>query len=778
MPGLPKEINSPFGNKPGSLPSPVPKDGTSSEVMAGNAEAADSLEPSPEGVSPEESVSREVASSGAMPVQESAPVVPGAPVVPDSAEALLAQWDEEDAAAEAAPVEGGKGPEGFASIKEQFSEAGMRLRKSFAVTSPENEQVIKESGLFDDVKQDKDGWQVKRKGQKKWSKLDRDGYQLVTDTLDFARDAFEMVVEGGTEIAGTIAGGLASGGTASIPANIASGAAGAIAAKTAGDAMSQHFLGIKQDPERNLLAETALASTFGAGFGWMGASMARRAATRKFARVEGDKSVRAVVDKVSETMENITEVQNSGIKLDKNFKVDPNVAAGGADPELKATAKYVSDTDGYRNFFNQMGDQLTTAYDSLTGAVANFAGKNTDNIGRDFVLTTKDVRKAEGRLIGDFVQFADKATRGKRQAAPMTFQTLSGFVEELGDAKGKITIESAIENFGVSRESATQLVAKINKARQMSKRGQMSVDTSKILYDDLSKTIGRMSPAEWSSANGKAIIDLKNAVRDDWVDMVENVLPDGQKGSFVKSRARYSELMNAHRSLGNLLKGESISRDVLTQKLFEGTKANEFMTSAKTMIQETNPELWGDLSREYFSKLQRLATEEVGETGSKTVNWKSMGKKWGKLDPRVKKELSEASGFGEKGVSALFELGRKYQNADVGFMAKESSQSAIKRGAKAAIQSFLGGGAAKASGAVSMLEGVGKDQALMKWLQSGGNMEKITRELKGLSPSAKKSFQTFTDSVYDWVPDPITKGAQQFGKTETRRSAEEASAGE
>jgi len=155
-----------------------------------------------------------------------------------------------------------------------------------------------------------------------------------------------------------------------------------------------------------------------------------------------------------------------------------------------------------------------------------------------------------------------------------------------------------------------------------------------------------------------------------------------------------------------------------------------------------------------------------------------MGKKWGKLDPRVKKELSEASGFGEKGVSALFELGRKYQNADVGFMAKESSQSAIKRGAKAAIQSFLGGGAAKASGAVSMLEGVGKDQALMKWLQSGGNMEKITRELKGLSPSAKKSFQTFTDSVYDWVPDPITKGAQQFGKTETRRSAEEASAGE
>lgn len=773
MAGTPEELNSPYGNRPSTLPNPVAGEGMENEVEQANAQAGAGLEPS---VGPEGQVATQTPMTSPDMPQEVPPQGQGAP---QSAEELLASWDQEPEFDSAAP----------STFMEQIREAPMRLRNAFAVTDKESEQVIKESGLFDDAKIKDGEWYVKRRGQEKFTKLDKDGIQLITDTLDFARDGIEILVEAGTEVAGTAAGivGTApAGGVGGFTANVAAGAAGAVGAKNVGDYIAQEWMGIEQDPERSMVSENAMAGAFGAGFGWLGSTMARRSAqrlARKQTQKASEKSLENTMETVNETMEDIELVRNSGIKLDDDFRVDPNMATGGGDPELRSSAKWLSTEEGYRNFVDEMGSKLTGAYDSLTKQVGRFAGKNTDNIGKDFVLTSDDIIKAEGKLIGDFSQAADKASRSRAQAAPRTYQILDAFRAELGDINGKISVDGIIDNIGVQSEKARMLVAKINKVKQASPKGQMSVNTTKAIYDDLTRTINKMSPADRAGPNGRALIELKNAVRDDWVDMVEAIVPKSQKGQFTAARSRYKQLMDANRSLGTLLQNESISRDVLTRKLFEGQKSYELMTSAKTIIQETNPELWQDMAVEYFKGLKRLGTDEIVEKGAdgiersvRTVNWNSMAKRWKKLDPRVQQELAETSGFGKQGIDALFNLGKKYQKADVGFMAKESQQGFIKRNLKALIGAYLGGGAATATGVVTMLEGIGKDGALMKWLQDG-NMEQIISEFKGIKKRGhmRKGLDELSDLVYKWKPNApmLQSTARKAPGVVLRREAEE-----
>jgi hypothetical protein len=65
-----------------------------------------------------------------------------------------------------------------------------------------------------------------------------------------------------------------------------------------------------------------------------------------------------------------------------------------------------------------------------------------------------------------------------------------------------------------------------------------------------------------------------------------------------------------------------------------------------------------------------------------------------------------------------------------------------------------------------MLQGVGKNEAMMKWLQSGDNLERVLRESKGLSPNAKREITTF---MMNWTP----KAVIPVTRAPIRRSAED-----
>ena len=691
-------------------------------------------------------------------------------------------------------------PEGLASAMEQVNEAGTRFKNAFTVTDNESLQVLRQSGLFDDVKKSGDGLMVKRRGRKGWERFDRDKIELLGDTLDLARDAFEGVIENmgriggavggfattapqgaavGTAIApgpGTAVGAVSTGMAGAVPGAIAGGAAGAVAAKNAGDLVAQKLLGIQRDPERNMITENGVAAAFGAGFSWLGSKMARRAATREAAAGEARKTVDYAKQRLADAQADIAEVQASGIKLgpDGKFKLDPHQVVGqGQIPELDATARDLSQNESFRNFRRQVADSVVGAYDSVARTLGAQAGRGS-MVGDDFVLSAQNVREVEGRMIGEFKQQADQQLRGVSQLAPRTtniIQMLHSSVKTPGHAERQL---------GLNPAQARNYMHEVDVMKKLLIRtqGSMRLDTSFALQDRLTKSIN----ANINSANGRpyaiALMDLRNSVRDDALDAMEQSFKGmGDPGNtllnrFQASKARYREIMEATGGLGKMLETDNISRNEVIGKLFEGKGSYRQAMNAKTLINETNPKLWNQLSGEYFTKLRHDATDPA--TGM--VNWSGMAKKWQNLDGRLQGELLTSTGLKKEQFDSLMRLGLRVQNADFTAVARDAHTKSIIRGIFTMIPGLGAGATAKGNTIGSLVEGMGKNQSLPLWLKDGG-LEEILREMPGLKADKKHALREWMDN---WAPqtapklDATVKGAAKGqARTSIRRRAEE-----
>lgn len=794
-------VNSAFGNRASALTNPVPPASIAANQGAANQAAVSALDPA--AMSP--GVGTPSIEPGTAPLQSGVEAANAAlqPMAAASADDLFAQIDaEQEADATAALPEQST----FESGLEQLREAGARIKNSFTVTPREQVETLQGTGLFDQVRMGANGVEVIRKGRGAWEPFDRDKLELLGDTLDWTRDIFETAVEGGTELASTVAGAYTTAGFGTVAANAAGGAAGAIAAKSFGDVVAQNLLGIKRDPERNMALENTTAGAIGAGFGFLGSTLARRNAERLARKAAGDKSLRNTLDTVAETMEDIETVRTAGIDIDQGgkFVVDPNIATGGADPEAAVQAKYLSDTDGYRNFITEIGDKIQGAYNSLADSVSSLAGRNA-NIGEDVVVNADTIRKAEGNLIGSYRKMARDGAGKRNLPAPKSTQQVNQLITQFGGSvevkpnpgtranwvtgqaatpgegvsvsiKLPSTQDILRQNPGLSETQAGLLKGEISHlaSRLNKKQGRMRLDDLEVTYNRLNKAIQNSINSPTGKTYAIALMDLRNSVRDDWVDMIGKVIPESAAGDYAQSVGRYREIMQATDNLGRLLDSSTISKDALVKHVFEGSKAWNNVQGIKTLIMETNPELWTNLTGEYFNRLLRNAKEEVMTTGadgaqriSSKFNFKGIANQWKKLDPRIQDELANSTGVKREGIDALMNLGQKYQNADVGFMAKESERRSLMNNVKNMVLLWAGaGGAAQGSVAANQLKNVGKDGAMMMWLQSNGNMDQIFREMKQVDLGWRKGFE---NAVYNWTPDAVTRPA----RTAIRRDAED-----
>lgn len=672
-------------------------------------------------------------------------------------------------------------PEGIASLKEQFGESVTRMKNAFAVTNPESLGVLKNSGLFDDVRDQNGTIQVKRKGRKGWENFDRDKFELVGDVLDFARDGVEALVEKGTQAAGVAAGVIAGAptGPGAVPAGYAAGAAagasGAVIAKSAGDYIAEK-IGVPQDPNRNKAKETVVAAAFGGGFGLLGSAIARRTAARAAARAEATKTVEHAMEEVGKTIGDIKEVQASGIILGEGgrFRLDPQQMVGqGTIPELDVTAKQLSTEQSFRNFRREIGTSLQNAYDSVAKTLGAQAGKA--DIADDFVLTAADVKKAEGSAIGAFRDMARKAVGTQKLAAEKTGtiasdlltryggaiemvekESTSGLVDKAGKALASGAMDVKIkppsiqtilrENPALTETQARlfrQEIVAMN--RKIAKGGgKMRIDDMEVLYNDLTRKINNSIDTPTGRAYAKSLIDLKNAVRDDWTTMIGTVLPESEQAAYGAAKVRYGQLVAATDQLGKMLETDNLTRNELVGKLFEGKGSYKFAQSAKTLIQETNPQLWDQLAGEYFVKLRNDATDATG----KNVNWMGMAKKWRDLDPRLRQDLLNTTGIKPEAMQSLLNLGVRVQSTTFEAMPKQTQEAFFKRNLKNAFAWWGGGATAKGAAAGSLIEGMGKDQAVAKWLKDGG-MEEILKEMPGLKPEKAAGLRNW---IAKWTP--------------------------
>lgn len=669
-------------------------------------------------------------------------------------------------------------PEGLSSIKEQLNEATTRFKNAFTVTGKESVDTLKSSGLFTDVR-DKDGEiQVQRKGRNGWESFDRKKFEVLGDAIDMSRDVFEGIVENAFRTAGGIGGAAA--GTAAAPGPgtavgavegvAAGGAAGALVAKNAGDIVAQQLLGIKRDPNRNDATEQATTAALGAGFSFLGSKIARSLANRSAVREEAKKTLDFASTQAMAAANDITQISKSGIKLhpDGKFRLDPQQLVGGGQiPEIDATAKELSTEQSFRNFRRDVTEHVVGAYDTVAKSLGAAAGKGAD-LGSDFVLTSQDVRNVEGKMIGAFRDQAENQLKGKTAPVPRLLQTVQ-FIKQNMPSAGY-----AERQLGLTPAQAKNYMREVDVMTRLLGRtgGEVRIDTAFALEKRLTQAIN----SNIDSANGRqyaiALLDLRNAIRDDGMDMMESAFKQmgGQAGGnkllsmFQQSKARYSQIMDATRTLGKTLENENISRNALIGKLFEGKDSYKFARSAKTLIDETNPGLWNQLSGEYFQKLRTDATNPV----TNAVDWGSMTKKWTNLDPRMQKDLLDSTGIPREGMDALMRLGVRIQGTTFEAMAKPPVQKLVKGVLKQIFVWWGGGAAAKGSAAGALLDGMGKDQAMAKWLQDGG-LEEVLKEMPGMKPEKAAALRA---TINNWVPQPVRQGAEQLQRTRTRRKFE------
>jgi hypothetical protein len=84
---------------------------------------------------------------------------------------------------------------------------------------------------------------------------------------------------------------------------------------------------------------------------------------------------------------------------------------------------------------------------------------------------------------------------------------------------------------------------------------------------------------------------------------------------------------------------------------------------------------------------------------------------------------------------------------------------------KSAFILWGGGATAKGGAAGNLIEGMGKDQALAKWLKDGG-MEEILQEMPGLK-------QTKVQALRDWAARFTPRQAAPTASAMSRRAAED-----
>ena len=657
-------------------------------------------------------------------------------------------------------------PEGMASLGEQLREAGARFRNAWTTTNEESVGVLKRSGLFEDVRIKNDKVQVKRPGREGFENFDREKAELIGDTIDLARMVFEGGVEFGAEALGT-AGLVAAapktmGG--SVLAQPAVGAGAALTAMNAGDFVAEKIVGVERDPERSRLTEGSIAAGFGAGFGWWSASAARKAAMATIKREGAQKTLEGAKKQLADVNQMIRDVQESGIKLDVGkgeFRLDPNQITRGEIPELKVQAAELSKKPAVRKFYEEQGEALKQGFDSLASGIKATAGES-EALGKDFVLSAKDIRKVEGTLLESYRKLADEKLAKQPQSAIRTVRAMNDILQELGGSftpQGARlpTPESVMEALpGVNKTQARALLANMDNvvSKLKASNGMLNVDDTRKLYDTLRTRIDNSI----NTSNGRPLalqlVKIKDAIRDDWGEMIMNVLPEGQKGAYAKSMARYSEVASSWKTMTNLLKTEDISRNALVGKLFEGKNSLKFAKSARNLIQESDPALWSELTAEYFSKL-KMDNMDVA-TGN--VNWTAMAKKWRNLGPEMQDVILKGSGYEKKAINSLMNIGAIYNKTSF-----EALPTERKVGIARNLFVLLGNTLATSKGdaATNILSGIGSDEAMMRWLKEGG-LEATLKKTPSLNPAKANGLRQW---ISDWTP----KGTRQALSTGARR---------
>lgn len=655
------------------------------------------------------------------------------------------------------------------SAGEQLSEAFVRFRNAWTSTPKESQQLLKKSGKFDDVKIKDDVVMVKRKGDKGYTKFDRDGIQVLGDLLDLTRIGAEAGLDTGLTAMGAALSIPTTGGAA---APALSGAS-AVATLNIADQIAENVIGVERDPERSRTAENAIAFAAGATFNMLGASVGRRLARNKATRDAAISAVEKINSRIRDAKEMIGIVEKTGVKLTPEtgeMFLTPGQATQGFMPELQTIEKEFSKLPAYRNFVEKQGEVMKDAYEGMVGRVARENGITA--VPKDFQLSYKQMGEFFGKEIGRFRDMAKDGLKLKQPAA-RTFGQLTEFAEMLQQPAAR-QAEMLQELYPALTDSQAKIVSgTMKKLAGNMDRGGMDIAQVDKMYTLLRTQIDNSARSASGKPVADALIPLKNALRDDYAEMIGKVVPPGQSGAYENFMKRYADFKQGEQELRTLLKGSALSRKALISKLFEGTNSLSLAKSVKTVMDENDPQFFKQLASEYFMKLKNdaLDPDNMGK-----VNWKQMARKFGAnertgLGKEMQELLLNGAGISRKEFNSMMNIGQMIQNTSFKFAVETPPE---KLGwAKTLWNLVMTRGAAQSSAGASVLSSMRfKDGTPFMTYMKDGGFEKFVKAFPNYNPSKIAAAREFVDNYTPPSVKAAGRAGNQMLRTSTRKDLE------
>lgn len=724
--------------KPGSLKGPVGVENQADEVDALLADipAAPSMEPQDDEVS---QLLADVPDESAPPAQAS---VDDVPTVTD--ESLMGRYSRI-----------GNIPQ---TAKEVVGDTVARFQASWGVTDAEKVGKLKEIYGPKGVRQAQDGTiQIKRPGEAGFRDFDPDSglfsLDIINDIADFGRDA----VEGGVVVADRILsargkkGAPMSGGRLAMGA--AAGAADAVISLNVGDWIAENLVGIKRDPTRDGAKESAIAGGLGAGFatgfGLAASSLARRriAAEARKSTVAASE-VRQIADDVAQSADSL---ERNGIKISNGKMVlSPGQITGDLSPEAKTLDFDLSTEGPVRNFFVEQGKLIGSAFDTMKQGFVNTTGKPAEELFQSVKKAAKATRELEGKTIGTFRNEALKVSQNAPRPMQKTAEGLNDFLTEFGFDRvgGKLrapTLEQIKERFPDANEAVLgkvrSLATDLN-GIMIKNNGAVPLKDVDRLYSGFRDTIDNFMGTSSGDGVARKLIDIKNRLRDDWAVHIGAELSERAPGSleaYQASMKKYSDILSAQDTLSRILKKKDLSSAAFANHIFNPAQGKERVGQLKTLIQASDPRLWDDLVSQHVDLLHKEALDpKTGRT-----NWLKLSQKFDKLEKSevLDQMLDPAQ---KANMKNFFTIAKKVDskfNFKEGAPVDKSMVSTVRNLliTAAAPVSFIARLSSGQQLTQSMIDSIGKDKALAKWL----NGEGLELVLKGVPPKEAGRLRKF-----------------------------------
>lgn len=618
------------------------------------------------------------------------------------------------------------------ALRQTADRAMTRLRLSFAGNNNEVVNELQQKFGKDKAKMIDGEVYFRYPGTKDFVPFDPED-EGFGELLDHGRLMLEMAIEEGL----TLGAG---------PLNLVTGGAtmgaAAVAATNIGDIIARELLGIETDPKRNLLEESAIAGAFGVASGVLAAKLARRKLAK--GNVSSFEALEAATRAEQEAANLNQKLGEFGadIKIkDSRMILSPGQRMGPDAPEGALLDKHLSDDDNVRKFFTKQGEQFEDAADKIITAVGNTTGKSVDEMFSQVKQIGKLEQKITGQLIGEFRDQALRATKGEAQDLPRSLGRLEeavsafgGRVQTIKGRDGRVTqrvvfndpkliqTNNFVDSSPAQVKRAQDLLERLGN-EALNGQGKLSLQRVDRYYDQLKSIINSTADSRKHSKIARSLFDLKDGLRDDWADIIGKELPEGSREIYLNNMKKYSELMNAQKSLRGILGKDDLSRKAFTDRIFNKQLGKERLKHMKVLIKDQSPELWGQMRSEFLSDIvskHKTLGQKGGKSDARAINWKNV---FGEIEDLKKAgiydELFDGNKMAGNTFYELMKTARKLDSFD--FKPKQmETKGFLQKLRQIAILSANVSGVAKLTEAERMVLSLDKKKALAAWLDGEG----------------------------------------------------------